>query len=94
MWEPLKFDCLCVLGGPQCVNSSRTTLLLLGFGCNEYPTIESTRKNMNLLPMPEAVDGIAAESWELSTLLNLIAIACLTWYILVIVVQIIGITHL
>jgi hypothetical protein len=49
---------------------------------------------MNLLPMPEAVDRIAAESWELSTILKLIASACLTWYILVIVVQIIGITHL
>jgi hypothetical protein len=44
--------------------------------------------------MLEAVDGIAAESWELSTLLKVIASACLTWYILVIVVQITGITHL
>jgi hypothetical protein len=59
LWSLIVFACWEDLS-LQIVVERRS--LLLGFECNEYPTIESVRKSMNLLPMPEAADGIAAES--------------------------------
>jgi hypothetical protein len=49
---------------------------------------------MVLSSMAEAADALAVESYQVSSLVKVIASACLTWYVLVIAVQIVGITQL
>jgi len=49
---------------------------------------------MILFSMANAADALVVENYQVSSLVKVIANACLTWYILVIAVQAVGITRL